>query len=467
MDTTSNGFARLSARLQQYAKLAWYNLASPKLTGASIAAILLVTAVGLLLPQQTRSTAGDGSLWIASLPAILQLWGEPLYFLGFARIFKSIWFWLPASLLLLNSLIALAVYLPGSWERVSRSAPPITWQHPLAGRVEQVVRLSELPDHFLTTLQTPLQERGFFIYEPSEPDLKIVAAGQRRWAWLGIGVVYGGLVVLVAALLMSYYFLETDGVTLYQAERQTIDLFEGEFEFLRSGADQLRPWVIYRPDGADPRAYPGRLFQPIWLNNTLLLPVASHPILVVEASDELNSRLRLIPIQEDMSPAERLNFPQPDAETRLYLLIRAAGLTVQILPGPDPAQNEYNVQVRRSDEESPSINHMVQPGETLWIDDVRLMISGDRNLRLWAYYDPALPLYLVSLMLVIVGLLATFAPFLRPMQLWLAPEVKGLGGQLYGVVETFGLLEGAVIFLEELLSAEEITGENEATPEME
>jgi hypothetical protein len=201
------------------------------------------------------------------------------------------------------------------------------------------------------------------------------------------------------------------------------------------------------------------LYQPIWLNNILLFPVANDPILVVEASDAPNSRLRLIPIQEDMSPAERLNFPQPDAETPLYLLIRAADLTVQIWP--DPAQNEYNIQVRRGDEKKPSMNRTAQAGDTLWIDDVRLMISDDRSLKLWAYYDPALPLYLAGLTLIIGGLLATFVPFLRPVQLWLAPEVKGVGGQLYGVVETFGATEKAVTFLERLLSAEEIATDSD------
>ncbi len=464
MDITSDDSSQFSTRLHQLAMLAWYNLASPKLTGALIAAILLATVVGLLLPQQLPSAAGDGPLWIASLPAVLQLWGELLYFLGFARIFQSLWFWLPVGLLFLNSLIALAAYGPGSWERLSRSAPPITWQHPLAGRVEQVVRLSRLPDRFLTTLPIPLREQGFFVYEPVDPEARTVAAGQRRWAWLGIVAVYGGLTLLVTAVLMSHYFLQTDRTTLFPGETQAIDLFEGKFEFLRSGSDEGRPWIIYWPDSPDsaPRAYLGRLYQPIWLNNTLLLPVASDPILVVEASDAPNSRLQLVPIQEDLSPAERLNFPQPDAETPLYVLIPAVDLAVQILPGPDPTQNEYNVQVRHGDEETPSDNLMVQAGETIWIDDVRLMVFSDRSLRLWAYFDPALPLYVAGGGLAIIGLLATFVPFLRPMQLWLVPEAKGLGGQLYGVIETFGSMGRASIFLEQLLPAEEIA---EATEE--
>ena len=82
METTTDDSSQFSTRLQQYAMLAWYNLASPKLTGALVAVMLLATGVGLLLPQQPAAATGDGSLWIASLPAILQLRRELLYFLG-------------------------------------------------------------------------------------------------------------------------------------------------------------------------------------------------------------------------------------------------------------------------------------------------------------------------------------------------------------------------------------------------
>jgi cytochrome c biogenesis protein ResB len=169
-------------------------------------------------------------VWIATLPPWLQLWGEPLFLLGFSRLFQSVWFWGPLGLLLLNSMIALADYGPGAWQRLRNPPPNMKWQHPLAHRVEYADRLPDSPDQFLEGVKCSLTKKGFYLYGAGSTDERIISAARRRWAWLGPAMGYTGLIVFAIALLVSSYLLQTDRFTLLPAEPKSSALFTGEFE---------------------------------------------------------------------------------------------------------------------------------------------------------------------------------------------------------------------------------------------
>lgn len=446
--------AQIASRWQRWLTSVWVMLRSPRLTGILLIILAVVTLVGLLLPQQATSDA-DASLWITSLPQLVQLWGEPLYLLGFARIFQSPWFWLPVALLLLNSLVALADYAPGSWQRLKKPIPPLTWQHPLATRAEQIVRLPKSPDIWLTTLQGGLVHRRFLIYQPADSDQRLIGAARRRWAWLGVVAVYAGLGVLVGALLVSHYFLQTDHLILWPYRPAASRLFQGEFELAEVKTGVNPEQAIFSANGADDQLlqFDFSLYQPVFFKKIVILPTASEPVLTIEARDSAGKLRKLIPIQADLPPAERLNLPLSGSGEPLYFVIPSAKLALQIIPDPNSGQHSYNVQVRRGSEEVPSETITVQVGESFELDDLSITMSTNRNLSLLAYYDPALPLYLVGLLLVLGGL-STFLPFLSPIQLWLVPEVKGIGGRLYGIVERYEVGQDGASFLEELLALE-------------
>lgn len=449
MAVTAKESPQSSARWQRWVASAWVTLRSPKLTGLLLAVITVIILVGLLLPQATPTA--DVSLWIASLPQLVQLWGEPLYFLGFARIFQSIWFWLPVGLLLLNSLVALADYTPGSWRRLQQRVPSLVWQHPLARRTEQIVRLSKSPDIYLISLQTSLAEQGFYLYPEAEG--RLVGAARRRWAWLGLVATYAGLGLLVAALLVSHYFLQIDRFTLWPHQPFTSRLLQGQFELAEVKDGQGAAQVLFSPVGS---SAPTLLFnfyryQPVLFNYVLLLPTGNDPVLTIEARDDAGQLRRLIPIQEDLSPAEWLNLPLTGRGEPLYFAIPSAKLAVQILPDLDSGRNSYQLQIRRGSDEVPPDTLAVQAGQTFALDDLSVTLTANRNLSLLAYRDPALPLYLIGGLLILGGL-ATLLPVLSPWQLWLVPEIKGLGGQLYGVVEKYGGRAGAAAYLEQLLA---------------
>jgi len=145
-----------------------------------------------------------------------------------------------------------------------------------------------------------------------------------------------------------------------------------------------------------------------------------------------------------------LNLPLDQADTPRIFLIPSASLAFQILPVSTSNEDGYNVQVRRGSESSPSENLMVRLGETFEVDGISVSISPGHSMTFIARRDLALPLYVISIVAVVgSGLLLLFR---HPWQVWLIPEVKGVGGQLYGVVEKLGSVRGASEFLEELLA---------------
>ncbi|HXV99235.1 MAG TPA: cytochrome c biogenesis protein ResB [Anaerolineae bacterium] len=434
----------------------WYGLRSPRTTGLLIAILALVALLAFIIPQQSNVANSDTARaeWIASLPNWVQAWGDFLFFWGFSHLFRSLWFWLPLVLLLMNSLIALADYGPGSWQRLQKTTPNLQWQHPLAHRAEYLTRLPESPDDFFEKLKKSLEENNYWLYENIEADQRIISAARRRRAWLGPAIFYMGLLGLISALLMSYHFLQVDHFTLLPLEPQSNSLFEGQFELTSINSELGVNNVNYLANGTEqlPINLQWRLYQPTFFHKAIILPLAIEPTLKIEARDSSDTLLRLIPSQENLFPAERLHLSLDETNSPLYFLIPTAGLAFQILP--DPANRDvFNVQVRRGSELSPSTEIKARAGQAFEVDNMAVTMSLNSNMTVMALRDPAWPLYLIGLILVATAGLLIF--WQSPLQLWLIPEVKGRGGQLYSVVEKFGSAAEMPQFLDKLLKAEE------------
>jgi hypothetical protein len=447
--------ARLANLQEQAAKLitaTWYTLRSPKTTGVLLAILAVVGGLGLIIPQQTDAVASTAvrAAWIANLSPPFQSWGEVLFFLGFSRLFNSLWFWLPLGLLGLNSLIALADYGPGSWQRLQSAQPSLNWQHPLARRTEQSARLPEAPDLFLDTLKRTLTEQGFYVYASSEDEPRLIGAAQRRWAWLGPVIFYAGLLITMIALLLSHFFLQVDTLTLWPLEPKTSPLFAGQFELTGVEPNRQVSHITYTSGESDPASLSWRLYIPTFFNNTLIWPRALEPILTIEARDETGTLLRLIPSQENLFPAERLHLPLAEADSPLYFLIPSTGLAFQITPDVS-TPDRFRVQARRGSELVSAPEIEARTGEAFDIEGVTVTLSLNSNVTALVHRDPAWPLYLIGL-----GLLIAAGIFMmrQPLQLWFIPEVKGRGGQFYSVVEKFGNPAELPPFLVALLSRE-------------
>jgi hypothetical protein len=453
MEAVKQRLSRSQAYGQRFVTWAWYALRSPKVTVSLVAVAAVVALLGLVLPQQSEAGGGgDGAeRWVASLPLWLQPWGDLLYFLGLARIFQTPWFWLPVALLLLNSLIALADYGPGSWRRSGKSGPPIDWQHPLAHRVERSVRLPGEPDAFRAGLGNRLQAKGYSLYQVAESEQRVTSAGRRRWSWLGVVAMYVGLIGLIGAFIISYYAAQTERFTLQPSQARSTPLVGGELELTAGEGLSRGSLVTFTPKqaGASAQLLVWRLYQPALLNGALIWPISIDPTLTIEMRDAADEPLILVPLQAEVSREERLSLPLDRSNTPLYVVIPAEDMAVQISPeaGTDDL---YHVQVRRGSGSPTPEEVRVQVGETFTVEGASGEIFLDHNVTVVAHRDPGWWLYLISGILTVVG--GGLSWWRAPSVVWLIPEVKGMGGQLYGVMEKLGSGRGMEAFLETVLA---------------
>ncbi len=455
MDTTTAQPNPQMLKIQKVLASVWYSLRSPKTTAVLFLALGVVFLLWLLIPQQpTPDTPVDA--WIAALSPTVQPLGEALYFLQFSRILQSVWFWLPVALLLLNSLVALADYTRPSWLRATRHpANIINWQHPLATRIERSTRLPASPDEYLNTLKDSLIEKKISITTPAtDNDDRTVSANRRCWSWLAVVAFYVGVIVLIAAFVLGYYSFRTETRTLWPFKAQQSQLFRGALELHQVDAAAGRATVIIDPADAEQPSWAIflRPYQPTFFNGLVILPTAIEPVITIEAHDSAGEQRRLMPVQADLSPDTRLTLPPTQDGEPIYFLIPSADLAFQITPLTEEDEPGYNVQVRRGAETSPSENFMVQMGDTFDVDDLSVSLTQNHNIRFVARRDWGLPLYLLSAIVILVSIAVMI--FLPPWQLWLVPDVKGRGGQLYGVVEKFGSAKDADQFLEALFTTE-------------
>ncbi len=422
------------ARFHQILAQGWFSLRSPKTTLTLLVMVLAVLLLGWLLPQRPAAET-PAAAWIETLPATMQLWGEPLYLLGFSRIFSSIWFWGPLALLLLNCLLALADFGPASWQRFTQQPASLNWQHPLSRRAEHSVRLTATPDEMLSNLKAQLAAQGFTLSNlPTEND-RAVSAARRRWSWLAVIAIYGGLLLLIVAVLATYYSLKTEQFTVWPFNPVSSPLFQSEIELHQ--VENGRATVIFNPIGqpdAPALALFLRPYRPAFFRQVFIWPTAIEPVLTIEARDSGGAARRLMPVQTDLAPAMQLNLPlnQPDAP--LYFLIPSADLAFQLLPASDG--RSFQVQVRRGGESVAAENLEATVGQPFQVDDISVQLAARYNITLVARRDFGLPLLVISLLLTLATALLLWA--LPPWQVWLIPEVKGRGGQLYGVAETIG-----------------------------
>jgi len=450
MSTTKFSATQATARLQNISSQIWHAVSSPKLLWILLPLILVVLGISLILPQQPGPEFGPAisaeTIWLNSLPTWLASMGRVLYLLGFARILASFWLWVPLALLLGHSLIALARFGPGSWRRFYEAAGDLAWQHPLADRVEHLVRLSDAPDDQLVVKSDILTKAGFVLHENKESDERFITALRRRWAWLGPIFGYSGLVLLIAAFFVSNIWLQRDRLSLTTGQRVPYGLTDGFFELIEANPIQQTGRVSHRPTRTEALAQTltWRVYRPSWWGSTLVIPTHLDTLLVVTAQNEQGEPLEIAPLQ-GADPTQRLRLPLT-LDSPILFSISNTDLAFQVLPAAEGSS--FNVQVRQGAESLLIMDESVPAGQIPPVEGLTITLSRDYTMQVMLWRDPALLLY--GLSLIFMGL--AVVTFLRPpMQIWLIPEVKGRGGQLYGVSEGYASADQLRQFLDQLL----------------
>jgi hypothetical protein len=412
--------------------------------------LAILSLLRLVVPQQATPDV-SAAQWASALSPGVRPYAAVLYVLGLSRLLQSGWLWVLLSLILLNSLVAMADYAGPTWRRVrgANSAANLNWRHPLAHRLEKAVRLPEAVDPFLDGFKESLRARGFSINVSVEESLRMVSAGRRGWAWFGPLVFYAGLALLCVAYWVSYRSLEHEQVTLFPREPNESRLLDGSLELSEIDAANGSGTLVFTSIDNDTSVVRWRLYRPGLFAGLLILPLGLDPVLSVEATDSTGDPVKLVPLRDDLSPAVRLNLPLDRPEEALYFLIPSPVVAFRISPASTPGEPGYEVQVKRSAEASPTENLLVRLDEPFEVDGYAVTISLTHNVTLDVRRDLALPIYAISVLLIVASGIVLLA--FPAWEVWLAPEVKGRGGRLYIIVEKLGLGRGTADFLQQLL----------------
>jgi len=455
MDAVNQRRIQLIAYMQPFFSRLWYILRNFKTTAGLLILLALVLVVGFLLPQQQMTIAPNTTaqtVWLNNLPVWVRPAGDILYSLGFARIFYTTWFWILVALLLLNILVALADYLPGCWQRLWSTTPSVKWQHPLTRRVEYSVRLSHFPDDFTELLKVRFGRHGFSLRASFSEQQRVTAASQRRWGWLGLPLIYLGLLTLVFALLLTFFSLKTEHLTLSPLQPRPVNLLGGQLDLIGTDPDAGTSQLTFTPDddGVE-QLLTWHHYQPSLMKNMIIFPTDGQAIITVEISDPTGGLIELDPLPENLVPTEQLQVILDDgADDSIYFTVPSMDIAVQVLP--DTASDAFNVQIRRGDQAELIDNVLVASGQGFEIDGMTAMLTLDHSIKVMVRRDKGLPLDILAMALMVGGGILTL---LRPAVVWLIPDVKGIGGQLYGVMESFSSEKKMIQFLELLLTIDD------------
>lgn len=459
MNSANRSITPEVTRLHQLTARLWLHLSHPRWLLLLMPLLLIVLGLTLLLPQQSVSDFGSAlnaeTIWLNGLPGWLTGLGRPLYSLGFSQLLSSFWFWIPAALLLGHSLIALAHYGPASWQRFREANPTLHRQHPLSHRVEHSVRLSDSPDEQIKATGELLRQTGYILHDNLDDaiDQRLQVATLRRWAWLGPVIFYSGLLLLVGAFFVSSLALDRDRLTLTTGRDSRSSSFSGSFSLTNVDFAGQTADITFRPaTGQTAQTLTWQLYRPTWLANTLIIPTELEPLLTIAAQDEAGVLLMITGLQNESPAGQRLTVPLPAADEPVLFSIPNTSLAFQLTPDPNDETPRYNLQVRQGAEATLITDAPIQPGQPFPVDALTLLITRDYRLQAITWRDPALLIYTLSVGLLLAGLLAYLRP---PATVWLIPEVKGRGGQLYGVMEGFRSEVGLKAFLQSLLGTEE------------
>ena len=442
-----------SVRLTQV----WHILCSLRLLVSLLAVLVSVVLLRLLIPQQLEQIPGINpeTSWAISLPFWLRPLSGALFELGFANIFQSVWFWVPAGLLLLHSLVALAAYGWPSWRRLREPKPLIEWQHPLALRLEQSTRLPDTPDEFLEACRQRLRQVGFATYlNDDEDEQRLIGGTRHRWSWLGVIAWYAGIILILVAGLISHFQLEWDRQILSSLNPTPTTLLDKLVSLQGIDSGSNRFWMTYTPLAADqsPQTLTLRRYWPTFFGGMLVWPADSRSLVTIQVKDTSGRRLGLTSPQGEQLVTEQLMVPIDGTDSSILFSIPETGLAFSLSPS-GAASDRYNVQVLRGEEATQVEDTDILAGESLSVENLSLSLTLNYELDVVARRDPALPLYPIGLLISVIGALLAF---LRPpVQVWLIPEIKGRGGQIYAVLEQqFGTPSKMEGFLRRVLEME-------------
>jgi cytochrome c biogenesis protein len=190
----------------------WAWLTSIRLTVALLLILAAVAVAGVILPQ--------GQPPGFYLSRFGQTWGGLLYLGGFSRLYYSIWFLAPLTLLALNILACLVHGLPQAWRRCFQ---PFTWETALT--LPERAKFSWRPgaDPRAPAAGLLRRELGRARHQV-QPNREIFFLEKGRWRPLGPYLVHLALLLILAGGLIGKFWGTEGNLPVLQGE--TVQAFQ-------------------------------------------------------------------------------------------------------------------------------------------------------------------------------------------------------------------------------------------------
>ncbi len=428
-------------------------LQSPKLFGVLIAILLMDGILALVIPQQPAAvnTPGAFVVWVSNLPPLFRQGYEYLNRLGLFAIFRSLWFWLPASLVTWMSLLELAEVIPAALNRLRPAHPAAPMPpHPHSVTHQKTIRLAAPKDSgeatasapALETLANALRKTGFKVAKIDEPT---VLATRHPWGWARPIAPMLGVVLLIAGIALQTIFGDTAQILLTEHSAPTTFIGHtfstAAFQPHSDANQRLAGGTIHlQLDGGAPEAWSLNRWQRVdgwWLLPPKLRPTAKITFNSKNTTETLTRTF-------DVVDAPLIFTYAPQKQT-LELRYTADG---------------YQLATRNTDTGEMEI--AARDGEAFSLPQLGVTgtVSITNRFLLQAYRLPGLIPVTLGVLLLLLGGIQFLRP--APVTVQLSAVVKGRGSRIDATIETLGSADAAEKLAAELLTLQPSSEETNA-----
>ena len=375
--------------LSRWTELLWRGLADWRLTVVLLIWLALVAALAALLPD-IPSLSDDPlvmSQWLADMPA----WFWPivtwLHATGIFPLQDSLLLRLPLVVLLCNSLVALAFWLPPAWRRfaATRTAgtAPSDDDEIMRG-FGSIFSAADLRDDLPAATTPALEGQGFRL--AADEETGAMDAWRRQGVWLALPGLYFGLALAVLGLILSGWLGWVGDVSLQAEAAETFGpgaVYRLALEEVDSGSQSDLPGSAVGADvslssasGISHRVWlparQGRLAGPAWLVLTEVLPAAELSARQVGTGEPILMQ----PLASETAPTREIRLPLNAEQAVVFAGIPAKGLTVAVeRAGATDRGQRVTLSFFRGVETSPARTLVVSDEDEILFDDTRLQIQ--------------------------------------------------------------------------------------------
>ncbi len=233
---------RLASRL-------WHFLGRVRLAVILFIALLSTAAVGTLFPQMPPQVAVDPGArdqWLLLIQGRYGGLTRLLYSLGLLNLFRSLWFRLPLSLLVINVAICTINRMRSIWRVVFRPRVRVSDALFQKGTLRASL-IANSATEGVEAVQRTLLRRRYRLSTEREGEVLYIRADRNRMARLGSLITHLGLILL----LISAFWIQEMGW------REEVSLFPGEVRHIGPGLFRVRSegLQIERYPGGQPKEY--------------------------------------------------------------------------------------------------------------------------------------------------------------------------------------------------------------------